>query len=97
MRRQRRKMQPQTPCPLKTNPGDINIEIGRHTPEISEMTTTDVKKQIHQAIEEIISEMISQVKKEMTVIIKALPSISRESIDFFFKEEHRKVIKTLNE
>lgn len=58
-------MQSQISSPPRTSSGDINIEENeRHTPEISEMIATpEVKKQNHEDIEKIRSEIISQIKK----------------------------------
>lgn len=62
----------------RTSTGDIKIgDIRSHVPEISKKIATEM----HEAIEEIRLEIISQVKKEMTTSIKKLLSIAREDID----------------
>lgn len=64
MTRQRSKLQTQISSPPRTSSEDSERENnGRHRTDISEMIATALKKQTEAAIEEIISEMISQIKK----------------------------------
>ena len=64
-------MHSQVPCPPSTNAGDNSIEeIGNHTLEIFEIIASVVKKQLQKDIEEIRSEIISEVKKEIIPIQK---------------------------
>lgn len=42
---------------------------------------SDIKKQIHETIEEMRLEILSQVKKEMTSLINELLSIVREDMN----------------
>lgn len=57
------KLQSQTCSPSRTSAGNTNIEdIVRHAPKIFEKLANGVKTHIHEAIEEIRSQITSQIK-----------------------------------
>lgn len=60
------------------------------------MIATKVKKLIHQATLEIRSEVVSQVKREMTTIMKELPSKSRVERDKNI-DKYTKMMETLSD
>mgnify|MGYP004445397793 CR=1 FL=1 len=75
-------MQSQTSSPSGASTGNIEMEdFKSHTPEISEKIANEVKKQIHEAIEELKLEIMSYVKTEITTLVNELLNIAREEID----------------
>lgn len=77
MSKRKNKMQSQSSSSVRKMPKDAKMEdTGNHITECSEMTATEVKKQLYEKellyIEEIRPEIIFQVKNEMLNIMKEM-------------------------
>ena len=72
-------MQSQNSSPFQESLGATYIEENTsHTPEIPEMISTKIKKQVQEAMKELKSEIISQVKEEMIKVVKEIVNASKE-------------------
>ena len=75
-------MQSQTYSSPEASIGDIEIEDPKsNTPGISEKIASEIKKQLHQAIEEIKLEVLSHVKIEITTLVKELLNAAKEELE----------------
>ena len=90
-------MQSQTSSPSQESLGAMYIEENTsHTPEIPEMISTEIKKQVWEAMKELKSEIISQVKEEMIKVVKEILNASNKDTAKKL-EEQSKMIESLNE
>lgn len=79
MSRQRSKRQSLASSPCISTPEDIDMEDNRsYIPKVSEVLQTEVTKELYEAIKEISSEVISEVKEGMENIIKDLLQASKK-------------------